>query len=68
MLLKRPQHRRFEYQPRYYDPDKDPAEKFKHKMEAERKAHQRKRRPVLLWGALFLIIVYVYLYLSGALR
>ncbi|HLA68221.1 MAG TPA: hypothetical protein VJN65_00850 [Bacteroidota bacterium] len=68
MLLKRPQHRKFEYQPRYYSPEKDPGEKFKHKMEAERRSHQRKRRPVFLWAALFLIIVYVYLYLSGAFR
>ncbi|HLE33125.1 MAG TPA: hypothetical protein VJB38_10985 [Bacteroidota bacterium] len=68
MLLKRPKHRDFEYQPRYYNPDKNPAEKFKHKMQAERKLHQRKRRPVFLWGALLVIIVYVYLYLSGAFR
>ncbi len=68
MLLKKPQHRKFDYLPRYYHPDKDPAQKFKQKMEAERKVHQRKRRPVFLWGALLVILLYIYLYLSGALR
>jgi hypothetical protein len=68
MFLKRPQHRKFEYQPRYYDSEKDPTQKFKQRMEVERKSHQRKKRPVVFWAVLVILIVYIYLYLSGAIR
>lgn len=68
MFLKRPQYRKFEYLPRFYDPEKDHAEKFKHKMEAERRSHQRKKRPVFLWAFLVFLVLYLYLYLSGILH
>ena len=68
MFFKKPRYRQFDYEPRFYKPDQDPAERFKRKMEAQRHAHTKKRRPVLLWGVIFILAVYVYLYLSGILR
>ncbi len=68
MLLKKPQYRKFEYLPRFYRPEKDEAETFKRKLEASRRSHGKKRRPVLLWAFLLVFVIYVYLYLSGAFR
>ncbi|MBI2619879.1 MAG: hypothetical protein HYW57_07335 [Ignavibacteriales bacterium] len=68
MFFRRPPYRKFEYLPRFYEPDKDPAEKFKRRFETERRAHRKKPRPVIVWGVIFAIIIYVYLFLSGVLR
>lgn len=68
MFLKRPKYRRFEYEPRYYNRDRDPGEKLKNKMRMERRSQKRKSRPIFLWGILFILVLYVYLYLVKAFR
>lgn len=68
MFMRKPKYRQFEYLPRYYNPDKDPHNDFRRKMRNERKSHRRKTRPVILWGIVFLLVVYTYLYLAGAFR
>lgn len=69
MLFKKPSYRRFTYEPRFYNPDRDEKERLKRLMRQERDAYRRrKRRPVVLWIAIFVLVVYLYLYLSGVTR
>jgi predicted nucleic acid-binding Zn ribbon protein len=69
MLLKKPSYRRFRYEPRFYNPDRDEKERLKRLMRQERDAYRRrKRRPVLLWIAIFALVIYLYLYLAGVAR
>lgn len=68
MLFRRPQYRRFEYEPRYYHPERDPVEKFRKRLEAQRKIRKKKGRPLLVWGVIFVLAVYAYLALSGLFR
>lgn len=68
MFLRKPRYHRFEYLPRFYDPDKDSHEDLRRKMRRERSSRQRKSRPVVWWFILAALVVYVYLYLAGAIR
>jgi hypothetical protein len=67
MFLKRPQYRRFTYEPRFYDPDHDEKERLRRLMRQERAYHRQRRRPVVLWIAIFLLVVYAYLYLADVI-
>ncbi|MEX2117767.1 MAG: hypothetical protein WEB37_12860 [Bacteroidota bacterium] len=68
MFFRRPTHQRFEYLPRFYDPEKDSAEEFKRKFKRERSLHRRKSRPILWWLVVIALAVYAYLYLAGVIR
>ncbi len=68
MFLRKPQYHRFEYLPRFYDPDKDAREDFRRKMRRERSTQRRKARPVVWWLIVAALVVYAYLYLAGAIR
>jgi len=66
MLMKRPQHKDFEFIPRFYDPDKDPEERLRRKLGFNRKRRfKRKGRSPIYWLVLLLIVIYFYLKLSG---
>ncbi len=72
MFLKRPQHLRFEYIPRYYNPDKDEELKRKERLKRKLKIQrigisERKRRSLLWWLIIAGLVFYVYLVLSGAI-
>lgn len=68
MFFRRPKYHRFEYLPRYYDPDKDHAEDFRRKMQRERRSSSRRKRPLVWWLAVMVLVVYAYLYLAGVIR
>jgi hypothetical protein len=68
MFLRKPQYHRFEYLPRFYDPDKDSQEDFRRKMRRERGTRRRKPRPIVWWLVVAALVVYAYLYLAGAIR
>lgn len=66
MLLKKPQHRVFDYQPRYYKPDEDPDEKRKKKLGFRRARKQLKKgKSPLIWLLILIIILFVYLRFSN---
>lgn len=44
MLMKKPEHKKFEYIPRYYNPDKDKEQNLKDKFEIARHSHLLKRK------------------------
>ncbi|HEY4612175.1 MAG TPA: hypothetical protein VII11_04270 [Bacteroidota bacterium] len=68
MFLRKPKYNRFEYLPRYYDPEKDVDETRRQKMRIERSHNRRKLKPWYFWGALFALIVYFYFYMAGVFR
>ncbi len=68
MLLRRPKYHRFEYIPRFFNPERDEDGRRKQKMRIARAQQRRKRRPVLLWVALFGLLFYLYYYFSGVFR
>lgn len=69
MFMKKPRHRIFDYEPRFYNPKKDETEKRKKKLgfRSARQHSSLKRRNNLVWIVLFLLTIVVYLKLNGAL-
>jgi hypothetical protein len=61
MLMKKPEHKRFEYQPRYYKPEKDKSEKLKERLEIARKSHlyKKKNKKVLIYFIFIVFIIYL---------
>ena len=66
MFMKKPSHRVFDYPARFYKPDTDETEKRKKRLGFSRKikSNRRKKSP-LLWILLVIIVVFIYLKLSG---
>jgi len=67
MFFRRPQYRRFDYEPRFYKPELDPGERLKRQLRAQRVRRDPARRTLLL-VLLFSLAVCLYLLLSGGLR
>ena len=66
MFGKRPKHRVFDYEPRYYDQANDPIEKRKKRLKF--RSHisaKRKTRSPIFWLLLFAAVVFLYLKFSG---
>jgi len=61
MLMKKPEHKKFEYIPRYYKPEKDETQKFKDKFEIVRKSYsfKKKNNRLILYFILVLVIIYL---------
>jgi hypothetical protein len=68
MLLKRPSYKRFEYTPRFYNPDRDPENTRRRRMRFERQTRRGKNRP-LYWVIGMLILSWLaYMWLGGGIR
>ncbi len=68
MLFKRPAYRRFEYSPRYYNPDRDPENVRRREMRFERKTRRGRNRPIY-WVIGMLILTYIiFTWLQGGAR
>lgn len=66
MFMKRPAHRVFDYPPRFYKPENDETEKRKKKLGFARKIKaQRRRKSPMIWIILAIIVIFIYLKLSG---
>lgn len=68
MIFRRPKYRRFEYEPRFYKPEQDPAERMKDRMRVERGKARRQQKSLIGIGLLFILLFYAYLYISGYLN
>ena len=68
MFFRKPRYRRFEYEPRFYNPEEDRTEQLKKRLRQERSRSRRKRKSPIVWGVLMIVLFYLYLYLSGTLR
>ena len=68
MLIKKPTHKNFDYQPRYYKPEEDPNEKRKKRLGFRRARKSKKKgRTPIYWLILFAIVLYIYLKFSHAI-
>lgn len=66
MLAKKPLHRIFDYEPRFYKPEEDPDELRKRKLgfRSASKAKRKKKSPYI-WLVFFGIVMYMYLKMQG---
>ncbi len=66
MYMKKPQHRNFDYTPRYYVPENDERERKKRRLGFSRqlKVRRQKRSPII-WVILIIILIIVILKLNG---
>ena len=63
---KRPPHRIFDYEPRFYDPETDDSEKRKKRLKFRyARQHARKKRSPVVWLILILLIAFIYLKFAG---
>lgn len=61
MLMKKPEHKRFEYLPRYYKEESDRQNKFKNQFELARKSYLIKRKNNKIFWYFILITFIIYL-------
>lgn len=61
MLMKKPEHKKFDYQPRYYKPEKDKSQNLKERMELARRSHSLKKKNNRSIFYLIFILVVIYL-------
>ncbi|MEJ5305970.1 MAG: hypothetical protein WHV63_08500 [Ignavibacteria bacterium] len=61
MLMKRPEHKRFDYIPRYYDPEKDKSQKLKDRIEIARKSYlyKKKNNRLIIYFLIIILIIYL---------
>ena len=65
MLIKLPKHKVFNYQPRFYDPDKDKIEERKKRLNFRYHRKNLKRgRSSIYWLIILIIVLYFYIKLS----
>lgn len=65
MLIKLPKHKVFNYQPRFYDPDKDKIEERKKRLKFRYYRKNLKRgRSSIYWLIILIIVLYFYFRLS----
>jgi hypothetical protein len=61
MLFKKPDHKKFDYTPIYYKPEKDPDVKMKERIRFRGRYGQNKhaRKRIVFYAILFLLILYL---------
>lgn len=62
MLMKKPEHKKFEYLPRYYKPEKDKTQNFRERFEITRRSYSIRKKSNKIF--LYLIFILVVLYLA----
>ncbi|TVQ14753.1 MAG: hypothetical protein EA364_03860 [Balneolaceae bacterium] len=60
---KRPKHRQFNYQPRYYDPEKEERERRRRAIRIESKVRRGQGRSIAIYAAIMFILFLMLLYL-----
>jgi hypothetical protein len=63
MFIKKPKHRKFDYQPRYYKPSEDDSERKKRKL-GFRSNYKNKTSVKIPWPYIIMILFIVYLFLK----
>ena len=63
MFLRKPQYRRFEYTPRYYDPTKDEDARRRRRFQFHSNVRRGSHRPLLIIIVLFIIVFLMYSFL-----
>ncbi len=63
IIGKRKKHKRFNYEPRYYDPNKDRAKRIGREIKLESKSSRGQVRSILLYAAILFALFYFFLQL-----
>lgn len=63
MFLRKPQHKRFEYTPRYYDEKKDEGARRRRQIKFESNVRRGSNRPLIFIVIMFIIAFLIYTYL-----
>lgn len=63
MLFKKPKHRVFDYQPRYYKPEEDASERRKRKLGFKNNLRRQRKSGSFLFLLIFLILIIYVIYL-----
>jgi len=61
IIGKRKRNKSFNYQPRYYDPDKDPATRAGKRIRLESKVRRGQGRSIILIASVLFILFYVFI-------
>ena len=62
MFMRKPQHKQFDYQPRYYDPSKDEDARRRRHFKFERHTRRGSNRPIIVLVLMFIIAYLLYTY------
>jgi len=65
MLMKKPKHRIFDYEPRFYDPSKDETEKKKKRLSFKTSHSRRKSKSNIFLIALIILVLYFIINYGG---
>jgi hypothetical protein len=66
MFFKKPPHRIFDYNARFYKSEEDKDEKLKRKLGFRRQMKMnRKKKSPIIWLVLIVLAIYIYLKLTG---
>ncbi len=60
MFMRKPQHKPFEYTPRYYDPKKDEDARRRRRIHFERNTHRGSHKPLIVIILLFILAYLLY--------
>ena len=68
MLMKKPAHRVFDYIPRFYKPERDELNKKRKRIKFNSvRKYQKHKKSTVIWLVLIILILYIYLKLSGGI-
>lgn len=62
MFMRKPKHKEFDYQPRYYDPSKDEDARRRRQFKFERHTRRGSNRPIIVLVLMFIIAYLLYTY------
>ena len=64
MFMRKPQHKTFDYTPRYYDPSKDEEARRRRRIRFERNTRRGSHRPMIILIAIFILAYLIYINFS----
>lgn len=64
MFMRKPQHKRFEYTPRFYDPKKDEEARRRRQFNFHSNVRRGSHRPLLVIVILFIAVYLIYLFMQ----
>jgi len=66
--MKKPRHRVFDYTPRFYKQERDELNKKRKRIKFNSvRKYQRRKKSTVIWFVLIILILYIYLKLSGGI-
>jgi hypothetical protein len=60
MLMRKPQYKRFEYTPRFYDPKKDESDRRGRRIKFESNVRRGSPRPLIIIIVMFVVAILIY--------